>query len=81
MTRGSTPALAMFSGQSDGPKEMVVFLYLWCGAAFGASSFTERTSRQRVFTSRQETSSQLPPYITYSFLQHFSLTESELSWL
>src|SRR6185503_12882726 len=29
--------------------------------------------------SRQETSSQLPPYITYSFLRRSSLSESELS--
>ena len=29
VTRGSTPAPAMFSGQSYGPKEMVVFLHLW----------------------------------------------------
>ena len=30
VTRGSTPAPAIFSGQSDGPKEMVVFIHLWC---------------------------------------------------
>ena len=76
VTRGSTPAPAMFSEQSDGPKEMVVFLHLWCGAAFGTLGFAER-----VFTSRLETSSQLPPYITYGFLRRSSLSESELSWL
>ena len=71
-----TQAPAMFYGQSDGPKEMVVFLHLWCGAAFGTPGFAERTSRRRVFTSRRETSSQLPPYIKYNFLRR-----SSLSWL
>ena len=42
---GKTPAPAMFSGQSDGPKEMVVLLHLSCGAAFGTPGFAERTSR------------------------------------
>ena len=56
-----------------------MFIHLWCGAAFGTPGFTERTSRRRVFTSRRETSSQLPPYITYSFLRRSSLSESELS--
>jgi len=81
VTRGSTPASAMFYGQSDGPKEMVVFLHLWCGAAFGTPGFADRTSRRRVFTSRRETSSRLPPYVTYSFLQRSLLSDSELSWL
>src|SRR6185503_9290800 len=79
VTRGSTPTLAMFSGQSNGPKEMVVFIHLRWGAAFGTPGFTERTSRRRVFTSRRETSSQLPPYITYSFLRRSLPSESELS--
>src|SRR6185437_14569214 len=79
VTKGSTPAPAIFSGQSDGPKEMVVFIHLWCGTAFGTPGFTERTSRRRVFTSHRETSSELPPYITYSFLRRSSLSESELS--
>src|SRR6185437_7642 len=79
VTRGSTPAQAIFSGQSDGPKEMVVFIHLWCAAAFGTPGFAERTSRRRVFTSRRETSSQLPPYITYSFLRRSPSSESELS--
>ena len=79
VTRGSTPAPAIFSGQSDGPKEMVVFIHLWCGAAFGTPGFTERISRRRVFTSRWETSYPFPPYITYSFLRWSSLSESELS--
>src|SRR6185436_1434460 len=79
VTRGSTPAPAIFSGQSDGPKEMMVFIHLWCGVTFGTPGFTERTSRRRVFTSRRETTSQLPPYITYSFLRRSPLSESELS--
>ena len=36
VTRGSAPASAMFSGQSDGPKEMVVFL-CFAAAARGAA--------------------------------------------
>jgi hypothetical protein len=36
VTSGSTPAPAMFSRQSNGPKEMVVLLHRWWGAAFGA---------------------------------------------
>jgi hypothetical protein len=35
MMSGSTPAPAMLSGQSDAPKEMVVLLHHWCGAALG----------------------------------------------
>jgi hypothetical protein len=70
----------MFSGQSDGPKVMVVFFHRWWGAAFGVAGFTERTSRRRVLTSRRETSSELPPYITYSFLRHSSPPDSESDW-
>jgi hypothetical protein len=77
VTSGSTPAPAMFSGQSDGPKEMAVFFHRWCGAAFGVAGFTERTSRRRVLTSRWETSSELPPYMTYSFLQRSSPSDSK----
>jgi len=47
----------MFTGQSDGPKEMVVLLHLSYGAAFGTPGFAERTSRRRVFTSVREVSS------------------------
>jgi hypothetical protein len=59
----------MFSRQTGGPKEIVVLLHRWWGTAFGVSGFTERTSWRRVLTSRQETSSELPPYMTYSFLR------------
>jgi hypothetical protein len=72
VTSGSTPALGMFSGQSDGLKEMVVFFHRWWGDA------EERTSRRRVLTSRRETSSELPPYMTYSFLRRSSPPDSEL---
>jgi hypothetical protein len=75
VTSGSTPAPAMFFGQSDGPKEMVVFFHRWCVAGF-----TERTSRQRVLTSRREMSSELPPYMTYSFLRRSSPPDSESDW-
>jgi hypothetical protein len=47
----------MFSGQSDGPKEMVVFFHRWWCAAFGVPGFAERTSRRRVLTFRREKSS------------------------
>jgi hypothetical protein len=76
----STPAPTMFSGQSDGPKEMVVLFHRWWGAAFGVPGFTERTSRRRVLTSRWETSPELPPYMTYSFLQLSSPPDSESDW-
>jgi hypothetical protein len=39
----------MFSGQSDGPKEMVVLFHRWWGAAFGVPGFIERTSRRRFY--------------------------------
>jgi hypothetical protein len=66
---GSTPAPAMLSGQSDAPKEMVVPLHRWCGAVLGTPGTAERTSRHRDLTLLREMSSQLPPYITYSFLR------------
>jgi hypothetical protein len=66
---GSTPAPAMFSGQSDALKEIVVLHHRWCGAAFGTPGVADRTSRRRDFTFLREVSSQLPPYITYSFLR------------
>jgi hypothetical protein len=75
---GSMPAPAMFSGQSDAPKEIVVLRHRWCGAAFGTPGVSERTSRCRDFTFLWEVSSHLPPYITYSFLrQSLSSLESE----
>jgi hypothetical protein len=80
VTSGSTPAPIMFSGQSDGPKEMVVLLHCWWGATFGAPGFTERTSRRRVLMSLRETSSELPPYMTYSFLRCSSPPDSESDW-
>jgi hypothetical protein len=66
------PVATMFSGQSDGPKEMVVLFHHWWGAAFGVPGFTESTSRRRVLMSRWETSSELPPYMTYSLLRRSS---------
>jgi hypothetical protein len=77
---GSTPAPAIFLGQSDGPKEMVVLFHLWWGDAFGIPGFTERTYRRRILTSRRETSSELPPYMTYNFLQRSSPPDSESDW-
>jgi hypothetical protein len=59
----------MFSRQSDGPKKMVVLFHRWWDAAFGVPGFTEKTSRQRVLTSHQETSSELLPYMMYNFLR------------
>jgi hypothetical protein len=53
----SIPAPAMLSGQSDAPKEMVVFLHRWCGAAFGTLGVAERTSRRRDLTFLWEVSS------------------------
>jgi hypothetical protein len=71
-------APAMFSGQSDAPKEIVVLHHRWCGAAFGTHGVTDRTSRRRDFTFLREVSSQLPPYITYNFLRRsVSSPESE----
>jgi hypothetical protein len=58
----------MFSGQSYAPKEIVVLRHCWCGAAFGTPGVADRTSRRRDFMFLWEVSSQLPPYITYSFL-------------
>jgi hypothetical protein len=80
VTSGSTPAPAMFSGQSDGPKEMVVLLHRWWGAAFGALGLTEKTSRRRVLTSLRGTSSKLSPYMMYSFLRRSSPLDSESDW-
>jgi hypothetical protein len=40
----------------------------------------EKTSWQRVLTSLQETSSELPPYMTYSFLQRLSPPDSKSDW-
>jgi hypothetical protein len=80
VTSGSTAAPAMFSGQSDGPKEMVVFFHRWWGATFGVPGFTESTSRRRVLMSRRETSSELPLYMTYSFLWRSSTPDSESDW-
>jgi hypothetical protein len=75
---GSTPAPAMMSGQSDALKEMVVPLHRWCGAVLGIPGTVERTSRRRDLTLLREMSSQLPPYITYSFLRRSpSSLESE----
>jgi hypothetical protein len=80
VTSGSTPAPAMFSEQSDGPKEMVVLLHHWWGAAFGIPGFTEKTSQRRVLTSRRETSSELLSYMTYNFLRCSSPLDSESDW-
>jgi hypothetical protein len=66
---GSTPAPAMLSGQSNASKEMVVPLHRWCGAALGTPGTAERTSHHRDLTLLREMSSQLPPYIMYSFLR------------
>jgi len=74
---GRTPAPAMLSGQSSGPKETTVFFHFWWGAALGTSGFTAKTSRRRVLTSLLEVSSELPPYMTYSFLRHSSPLESD----
>jgi hypothetical protein len=65
---GSMLAPAMFLGQSDAPKEIVVLHHRWCGAAFRTPGVADRTSRCRDFTFLREVSSQLPPYITYNFL-------------
>jgi hypothetical protein len=74
----STPTPAMLSGQSDAPKEMVVLLHRWCRAALGTPGTAERTSRCRDLVFLREVSSQLPPYITYSFLRRsLSSLESE----
>jgi hypothetical protein len=51
---GSTPAPAMLSGQSDAPKEIVVLLHRWCGAAFGTPGVADRTSRRRDLTFLRE---------------------------
>jgi hypothetical protein len=74
---GSTPTPAMFSGQSDAPKEIVVLRHCWCGAAIGTPGVADNTSPHRDFTFLQEVSSQLLPYITYSFLR-WSLSSPEL---
>jgi hypothetical protein len=57
VTSDSIPALAMFSGQSDAPKEMVVLFHRWCGAAFGTPRVADRTSRRRDLTFLREVSS------------------------
>jgi hypothetical protein len=75
---GSIPAPAMLSGQSDAPKEMMVLLHRWCGAAFGTPGVADRTSRRRDLMFLREVSSQLPPYMTYSSLRRSLLPpESE----
>jgi hypothetical protein len=75
---GSIPAATMLSGQSDAPKEIVVLLHRWCGAAFGTPGVADRTSRRRDLTFLWEVSSQLPPYMTYNFLRRsLSPLESE----
>jgi hypothetical protein len=75
---GSILALAVLSRQSDAPKEMVVLLHRWCGAAFGTPGTAERTSQRRDLTFLREVSSQLPPYMTYNFLRRsLSSPESE----
>jgi hypothetical protein len=75
---GSIPTPAILLRQSDAPKEMVVLLHRWCGAAFGTPGVADRTSRRRDLTFLWEVSSQLPPYMMYSFLrQLLSLLESE----
>jgi hypothetical protein len=71
---------AMLSGQSGAPKEMVVLLHRWWGAAFGTPGVTDRTSRRKDLTFLREVSSQLPPYMTYNFLRRsLSSPESEPS--
>jgi hypothetical protein len=70
----------MFSGQSDGPKKMVVLLHHWWGTTFGVPGFTEKTSRRRVLTSLRETSSELPPYMIDNFLRRSSPLDSESDW-
>jgi hypothetical protein len=57
-----------------------MFFHRWWDAAFSVAGFTERTSWRRVLMSRRETSSELPPYITYSFLQRSSPPDSESDW-
>jgi hypothetical protein len=46
-----------------------VLLHRWCGADLGTPGTAESTSRRRDLTLLREVSSQLPPYITYSFLR------------
>jgi hypothetical protein len=74
---GSMPAPAMFSGQSDAPKVIVVLHHRWCGAALRTPGVTDRTSRRRDFTFLRKVSSQLPSYIAYNFLRQ-SLSSPEL---
>jgi hypothetical protein len=77
---GNIPAPVMLSGQSDAPKEMVVHLHRWCGAAFGTPRVADRTSRRRDLRFLREVSSQLSSYMTYSFLRRsLSPPESEPS--
>jgi hypothetical protein len=47
MMSGSMPAPAMLLGQSGAPKEMMVLLHRWWGAAFGTPGVTDRASRRR----------------------------------
>jgi hypothetical protein len=54
---GSMSAPAMFSGQLDAPKEIVVLRHRWCGVAFGTPGVADRTSRHRDFTFLLEVSS------------------------
>jgi hypothetical protein len=54
---GSMPTPAMFSGQSDALKEIVVLCHRWCGAALETHRVADRTSRRRDFTFLREVSS------------------------
>jgi hypothetical protein len=75
---GSMLAPAMFPGQLDTPKEIVVLHHRCYGVAFGTPGVADRTSRRRDFTFLRQVSSQLPSYITYSFLRRsVSSPESE----
>ena len=74
---GNSPAPAMFSGQSDGPKVMGMSLHLTCGAILGTHGLIESISRRSAFTSRREETPQLPPYVTYSLLRRSLSPESE----
>jgi hypothetical protein len=73
------PAPVMLSGQSIAPKEMVVLLHRWCGAALGTPGTADRTSHRRVLTLLREMSSQLPPYMTYNFLRRSSSLPESVS--
>jgi hypothetical protein len=46
-----------------------VLLHHWCGAVLGTPRTAESTFRRKDLTLLREVSSELPPYITYSFLR------------